>query len=733
MSAGFREAIEPVWRREGLPPVELYRQRAGRATARRPARRPSASPSARALGDCPRCGPASCKGAVRARPAPPRRRRARLRRRRQRPVRRARGRPHVRARPPRRALRSRCACPGGRSTTSTRSRRSSRRWPALAATDDGRHDTPGRARRAPALVSPACAAHARAVREVRASSAASARSSTSPCSSSRCSPGTASTTRRRFAVEAFASGLAFAVAVVNNYLLNRWWTFRSTGPIHIEFGKFLTVSLAGLVAQRARLLRCSVARLDLHVMLSQLLAIGCVLPFNFVVNKLWSFRGVVRRRSRARTLPPRIAGRAAALSRVATCAHAPRARRACCPHLWYGLHDITRHPRLPGLRRAHRPGPAPVPRLRDRVPAAGRAPLPPARPRRRRRRLRPLVQHRDGRRHAARRGRDGPRRLPPVAARRPRLRRPPRCSPSAVALTGAIIVNRYDAAVALLVAVLPAVPRAERWYIAAAFVLGLGFALKITPAAMLPLVLLLVRARRAAGSGRWSPSAPRPSRRSCPTCSRRRAASGTSSSTTSSGRCRSRACSARRCCSASCSAPAGPSYGWSHGSHSLVAPGVGIAANLSGGLTLIALAGVYALVWRRRDAAARGAAGPAARRPRAHPRADDLRQGALAAVLHLDPAGGRARRRPRPPARRPRPRHAAAHAGRVPGALLARCSRCAPTRSPSSSRATAAGGLLRRRRCGASGPCRTRQTRSARQALRGSRTRWRFAPLPRRL
>ncbi len=42
-------------------------------------------------------------------------------------------------------------------------------------------------------------------------------------------------------------------------------------------------------------------------------------------------------------------------------------------------------------------------------------------------------------------------------------------------------------------------------------------------------------------------------------------------------------------------------WGHSHGSHSLVAPGVGLAADLSGGLTLLALAAVYALVWRRRE------------------------------------------------------------------------------------------------------------------------------------
>ena len=90
-------------------------------------------------------------------------------------------------------------------------------------------------------------------------------------------------------VEIAASALAFMVAVVNNFLFNRWWTFRSTGPAHVEFGKFLTVSLAGLALNT---LAFSLFRghLALPVLLSQLLAIGCVLPFNFLVNKFWSFR-----------------------------------------------------------------------------------------------------------------------------------------------------------------------------------------------------------------------------------------------------------------------------------------------------------------------------------------------------------------------------------------------------------------------------------------------------------
>ena len=91
------------------------------------------------------------------------------------------------------------------------------------------------------------------------------------------------------AVEIMASALAFLVAVGSNFMLNRWWTFRSTGPVHLEFGKFLTVSLAGLCLNTLAfsLFR---AHLGFPVLLSQLLAIGCVLPFNFLVNKFWSFR-----------------------------------------------------------------------------------------------------------------------------------------------------------------------------------------------------------------------------------------------------------------------------------------------------------------------------------------------------------------------------------------------------------------------------------------------------------
>jgi hypothetical protein len=65
-----------------------------------------------------------------------------------------------------------------------------------------------------------------------------------------------------------------------------------------------------------------------------------------------------------------------------------------------------------------------------------------------------------------------------------------------VALTGAIIVNRYDVAVAFIGLAAFLLCLVRGWYAAAAIALGVGFALKITPAALLPLVLLLAGSPR---------------------------------------------------------------------------------------------------------------------------------------------------------------------------------------------------------------------------------------------
>lgn len=62
VSAGYREAIEQLWRREGLPPVELFASEiAPRDGGEGPPWTVTLDPR---LGDCPTCGPGACKSGV---------------------------------------------------------------------------------------------------------------------------------------------------------------------------------------------------------------------------------------------------------------------------------------------------------------------------------------------------------------------------------------------------------------------------------------------------------------------------------------------------------------------------------------------------------------------------------------------------------------------------------------------------------------------------------------------
>ena len=86
-----------------------------------------------------------------------------------------------------------------------------------------------------------------------------------------------------------AAVVSFAVAVTNNYWWNRHWTFRDKGGHLVYQGmKFL---LASLVALAANLVALAVlVALGLPKIPAQAIAIVLVTPWNFVANKLWSFR-----------------------------------------------------------------------------------------------------------------------------------------------------------------------------------------------------------------------------------------------------------------------------------------------------------------------------------------------------------------------------------------------------------------------------------------------------------
>jgi dolichol-phosphate mannosyltransferase len=89
-----------------------------------------------------------------------------------------------------------------------------------------------------------------------------------------------------YAVAAVGS---FLVAVTNNYLWNRLWTFRhQRGAVVGQGVRFFVVSVAALGANLVVLTLLVESGLD--EVLAQAIAIVLVTPVNFIGNKLWSFR-----------------------------------------------------------------------------------------------------------------------------------------------------------------------------------------------------------------------------------------------------------------------------------------------------------------------------------------------------------------------------------------------------------------------------------------------------------
>lgn len=82
---------------------------------------------------------------------------------------------------------------------------------------------------------------------------------------------------------------AFCVAVFNNFLWNRYWTF-GPGEDHPAFQafRFFVVSVAALLLNLA-VLEALVAETTLGDLPAQAIAVAVAMPFNFLGNKLWTF------------------------------------------------------------------------------------------------------------------------------------------------------------------------------------------------------------------------------------------------------------------------------------------------------------------------------------------------------------------------------------------------------------------------------------------------------------
>jgi putative flippase GtrA len=87
-----------------------------------------------------------------------------------------------------------------------------------------------------------------------------------------------------------AAVISWLVAVANNFVLNRHWTFDARdGRAHFQAMRFLVVSLVALGASQL-LLTALVEGASVSKIAAQALAVAASMPLNFLGNKLWSFR-----------------------------------------------------------------------------------------------------------------------------------------------------------------------------------------------------------------------------------------------------------------------------------------------------------------------------------------------------------------------------------------------------------------------------------------------------------
>lgn len=86
----------------------------------------------------------------------------------------------------------------------------------------------------------------------------------------------------------FANTCGFTLAVINNYLINRYWTFESSQYWVPEFGRFVLFSVIGLLLNNL-LLYIFHEKAGIRFYFSKVMAIGVVFIWNFLTNWLFNF------------------------------------------------------------------------------------------------------------------------------------------------------------------------------------------------------------------------------------------------------------------------------------------------------------------------------------------------------------------------------------------------------------------------------------------------------------
>jgi putative flippase GtrA len=96
--------------------------------------------------------------------------------------------------------------------------------------------------------------------------------------------------KEKFHLQKYLSNsIGFTAAASSNYLLNRIWTFESHSPeVLAQYIKFLVISLVGLGLNNLFIYILNDLR-GINFYLSKLIAIGCVLLWNFTANYTITF------------------------------------------------------------------------------------------------------------------------------------------------------------------------------------------------------------------------------------------------------------------------------------------------------------------------------------------------------------------------------------------------------------------------------------------------------------
>lgn len=83
--------------------------------------------------------------------------------------------------------------------------------------------------------------------------------------------------------------LGYAVGLINSFIWNKFWTFRSKGHTGIQTAKFLIVFGISYIIQLGALI---IIKEIIHIMpeIAQILAIGIYTITSFTLNKIFTFK-----------------------------------------------------------------------------------------------------------------------------------------------------------------------------------------------------------------------------------------------------------------------------------------------------------------------------------------------------------------------------------------------------------------------------------------------------------